>query len=146
MIPTDAAWNVSQSAYPSNMVMANTVSGGALLFLIIVIGGIVALMILITSLERFTAFFKMFDKLIASIKFTLFGAGIVVAFYALFVICTVLAQFGSGVNPIHIGLGLAAYAGLTLLGWGAWKVVIKFYDMKLKYREQNPTPIKDDGL
>jgi hypothetical protein len=87
----------------------------------------------------------MFDKLIASIKYTLFGAGLVVLFYTLFVVCTLLAQFGSGVNPIHIGLGVAAYAFVTLLGWAAWKVVVKFYDMKLKYREQNPLPIKDDG-
>jgi hypothetical protein len=139
------ALNMTQTAYPSNMVMANTASGGALLFLVMVITGVVVLMLLITSLERFTAFFKMFDKLIASIKYTLFGAGLVVLFYTLFVVCTLLAQFGSGVNPIHIGLGVAAYAFVTLLGWGAWKVVVKFYDMKLKYREQNPLPIKDDG-
>jgi hypothetical protein len=142
---SSGALNVTQNAYPSNMVMANTVSGGALMFMLIIIIGVVALMLLITSLERFTAFFKMFDKLIASIKYTLFGAGIVVLLWALYVVCMILATYGSGVNPIHIGLGIAAYAGLTLLGWAAWKVVVKFYDMKLKYREQNPIPIKDDG-
>lgn len=143
---SSGALNATQTGYPANMVMANTVSGGALMFLIIVIVGAIALILLITSLERFTAFFKMFEKLIASIKYTFFGAGIVAVFYTLFIICTLLAEFGSGINPVHIGLGIAAYAFLTLLGWGAWKVVVKFYDMKLKYREQNPKPEKTETL
>jgi hypothetical protein len=138
-------FNTSVQSYPSGMVMANTVSGGALIFLLLIIVGAIALILLITSLERYSAFFKMFDKLINSIKFTILGVGVVVVFYAIFVVCTILAEFGSGVNPIHIGLGICAYALITLLGWGAWKVVIKFGELHEQYRKKNPLPIKEDG-
>jgi hypothetical protein len=138
-------FNTTVSSYPSNMVMANTASGGILIFLLILVVGGIALVLLITSLERYTLFWKGFEKLISSIKFTLLGAGVVVVFYSLFLICMLLAHFGSGINPIHIGLGVAAYAFLTLLGWGAYKVAVKFADLHDKYRKENPLPIKEDG-
>jgi hypothetical protein len=115
-------------------------SGGMLIFLLVIMVGAVALILLITSLERYTFFLKGFEKLITSIKYTFLGVGIVMAFYAVFTLCTILAQFGSGVNPIHIALGVCAYALITLLGWGAWRVVVKFSKMHEEYRKKNPKP------
>jgi hypothetical protein len=135
-MPAIDSWNVSVNSYPANMAVTNSVSGGALIFLVLIVFGAIALILLITSLERYTTFFKTFEKLIRSIRYTLFGAGILVALYAIYIVCTILAEFGSGINPIHIGLGVATYIGITLLGYGATLVVRKFAAMHEQYKGQ----------
>jgi len=136
-------FNTSYNTYPQGMVLANTASGGLLIFLLLIVIGTVLLVALITSLERFTKFFKMFDKLISSIKYTIFGAGITVALYSIYTICVLLAEFGSGINPIHIGLGIGGYIAFTLLGYIATKVISKFNKMHEEYKKLNKETLND---
>jgi hypothetical protein len=131
-----ASLNVTGSGYPVNMAVTNSMSGGMMIFLLLMVFGGIALVLLISSLDRFTAFFKTFDRLINSIRYTACGTGIVAALYGIYLACVFLAQLGSGINPVHIGLGITAYTGVTVLGYGAVKVAGRFRKMHELYKKQ----------
>ena len=138
---TAASLNVT-GGYPADMVYVNSMSGGVMIFILLMVFGIIALMILISSLERFTTFFKTFDRLIKSIRYTACGTGVVIALYGIYLACMFLASLGSGINPIHIGLGITAYAVVTVIGYVAVRVAGRFGELHAKYKASRKDEIE----
>jgi len=130
MLPTDG-WNAT---YNSGTVMTNAVSGGTLLFLLLLVAGSVGLVLLITSIERYTQFWVALEWLWKSVKYTIYGAGITVAGFVLYTVCTILAFAGSGISLQHIALAISAYVGVTVLGWGATRIYNRLKNIHETYK------------
>ena len=131
MITIGQSWN----ATPPGMVY-NSIDGGSQIMLIICIVGIGGLLLLITNLERYTKFFDAISKWIATLKYTLFGTGVVICGYGFYIACKSIATVGSGIDPIWIVEAIGIYIGLTILGWITSKVVQKAKNTHKQYKEK----------
>jgi len=115
--------------------MASAVSPGGMLLLIVCIVGIVAIMLLITSLERYTKLLNAIGKWASTLKYTCAGGGLVAIGYGLYVAGNFISSVGKGIDPIWIVEAIGAYIILTLLGYGISKVYGKFKDMHNTYKK-----------
>jgi FtsH-binding integral membrane protein len=116
----------------------NAMDGSALLMIIIAIIAIGGLLILISNLERYTAFFKALERVLSSIKYALYGCGVVASLGGLYLACVAITAVGSGVGFRLEWLlyATAAYIVLSALGWIAEKAVARATEMHARYVEQ----------
>jgi hypothetical protein len=117
------------------MALANSVSGGALLWTVIILISGAVLVYSILSIERYIRMHRTLAWIVGSFKYTLCGAGVSAAGYGLYIVCEVLASAGTGINPVHVVGGVAIYVGVTLLGWSAVNVYRSLQKMRTQYRD-----------
>jgi hypothetical protein len=127
---------LNTTSYPSQMAMVNTASGGLLLWIVVMIIGCAVLVYAITSLENYSRTSKILNLIFKSMKYAIFGAGILTGIWGIWVICDILARFGSGINPIHIGLGIGGYIGCAIIGWVANKIYLRYVELQSRTKEQ----------
>jgi len=127
--------NATQSSVMGSM------NVGGMIWLVIMIAICAGLVILLTSLERYTKFWKALMWLLHSVKFTAYGAGISSALYGIYLACEMIASVGSGINPIYIAYGVGGYIAFTLIGWGATKIYARMKDLHTQYRMQKQEEI-----
>jgi hypothetical protein len=122
-------WNATQTS------LVSSIDAGPLLMIVMLLAGVLLLIIVLTSLERYTKLLEAFSKLVASLKYTAFGFGITAAGYALYISCNFIASVGKGIDPIWIAEAVGVYIVLTALGWGGSKVVGRVRNMHAAYVE-----------
>lgn len=127
---SQGSFNTTQS-----VVLTNSIDSGVALMIVVCIIGAIGLLALITSLERYTKFFDTLVRWLSTIKYTVFGGGVVACGYGLYLACGAIASVGSGVDPIWIAEAIGVYIVLTAIGWGASKVVGRVKEMHAKYSE-----------
>jgi hypothetical protein len=108
--------------------------------LIICIVGIAGLMLLITSLERYTKFWDTLYKILYTLKYTVFGTGIVIIGYFMYVACIILTKVGGGVDPIVVGEVIGGYVVITVIGYAATKVWGRLQSMHAQYVAAKEAP------
>jgi hypothetical protein len=129
-MPPMSVWNTTQSP-----VVSNSFDGGTLLTIAIILVAIVALALLITSIERYTKFFNVIEKLIKSVKYAIYGSGFAVSAYALYLVCSVITTVGRGFDPIIIAYIVGGYIVLVVIGYAVEVVFKKAKAMHSKYKE-----------
>ena len=110
--------------------------------LIICIIGIAGFMLLISSLERYTKFWDTLYKVLYTLKYTVFGTGIVIIGYFMYVACIVLAKVGGGIDPFTIVELVGAYVVITAMGYAAslgWKKLTSVHAQYVASKEIPPT-------
>jgi len=128
-MPVGAAnWNVTTTS------MTNTVDPGMLFFLVVIMAGVIGLMLIITSIQRYTTLMNYIEKWFNSLKYTVYGTGVATVGYVLYIICGLISQAGSAIDPIWIAYAIGGYAGLTVLGWVAAKIVNRIKAMHSEYK------------
>jgi hypothetical protein len=131
MVDVVGVWNSTISGMPSNDIMAstpniiavNSIDGGSMLFIIICLFVVIGLLIILTSLQRFTRLLNAIEKWVNSLKYTLMGGGLAAAGYGLYIASQFIVSVGSGINPLWIAEAIGIYIGLTVLGWVLNKVI-----------------------
>ena len=126
---------VSWNATASNMAVTNSIDGGSLLWIVLLIAAIGGLIVLITSIERYTAFFNAIEKIIQSVKYALYGSGIAASGYALYAMCKLVASASSGFDPIAIGYLIGGYVVLVAIGYIGERIAKRIKAMHGKYLE-----------
>lgn len=124
-----ATWNATQTS------VVNSMDAGPLLMIVILICATVLLILILTSLERYTKLFETIEKWIATLKYTAFGVGITAAGYGLYISCKMIASVGSGIDPIWIVEAVGVYVILTIVGWAGSVVVRRIRNMHSAYIE-----------
>ena len=130
-------WNSTVSSTS----LSNSIDAGPLLMIVILIGAIVGLLLVITSLERYTRLLNAVEKWLHSFIYTLYGLGLTAAGYGLYIACKFITAAGSGIDPIWIAEAIGVYIGLTVLGWMGAKVAGKVKVMHTLYLESKPKPL-----
>jgi hypothetical protein len=117
----------------TTMAVTNSVNFGAMLMIIVCIAGSITVFLLISSLERYTKFFDTLYKILYTLKYTALGGGVAVIGYGMYLACSTLVSVGSGVDPM-LALGVvAAYVGVTALGYVADKVIVRIRSIHARY-------------
>jgi hypothetical protein len=124
-------WNSTQS----NVMVSNTAGLAPILFIGLLLMAVVGLAIIITSLEQFSWFMNLIDNAIHSVRYTIYGVGITFVGALLYAIFVMLMTATRGFDPIWYVYGIAAYAGVTVLGWGGSKIAEKIVSMHTLYLE-----------
>ena len=108
-----------------------------MLAMLVVLAAIILMTLLFTNIERYTKFFEGVEWLISTIKYALYGTGVVAILVAIWMVCSVAVAVGDGVGfkPEWIAYGIGGYIGLSVLGWGAEKVVARAANMHAQYVE-----------
>ena len=122
-------WNSTQSS------LVNSIDAGPLLMIVVLIMAVVGLVLVITSLERYTRLLDAIAKWLHSFVYTLYGIGLAAAGYGLYIACKFITAVGSGIDPIWIAEAIGVYIGLTILGWIGSKVAGKIKGMHALYLE-----------
>lgn len=133
MIATDS-FNVTQTA-----IVSNSISWTGLLTIVVLLVAVIALIFLISSIERYTAFFNAIEKIIKTIKYALYGAGISVSVYAIYLLCGVITTVGKGSDPIIIAYAIGGYVVLVVIGYAGELVAKRVKAMHNKYKEKKAT-------
>ena len=136
-MPTISSLNATTSG-----MVTNSIDGGALLMLIVCILGIGGLLLIITSLERYTKFWDTLYKVLYTLKYTVFGTGIVIIGYFMYVACIILANVGGGIDPFTIVELVGAYVVITVIGYVAslaWKKLTSVHAQYVASKEIPPT-------
>jgi hypothetical protein len=129
MITSAMNWNVTTSS------IDNSIGSGGLLTIAVILIAAVALTLLITNIERYTKFFNAIEKLIKSVKYAIYGSGVVASGYVLYLVCGVITTVGKGFDPIIIAYIVGGYVVLVLVGYAAEVVFKKAKAMHSKYKE-----------
>jgi glucose-6-phosphate-specific signal transduction histidine kinase len=133
MIAT-APFNMTQTA-----IVSNSIGWTGLLTIVVVLFAVIALIFLISSIERYTAFFNAIEKIIKTIKYALYGAGISASVYAVYLLCGVITTVGKGFDPIIIAYAIGGYVVLVVIGCAGEFVAKRVKAMHNKYKEKKAT-------
>jgi len=110
-------WNTSY-AMPTTV---TSFDSGLIIFLILLIVGAIILILLVTSIDRYTRFFKALQWVKNSLRYAAFGTGISAVFYGLYLVCSFLVSAGSGIDPMIFVLIIGGYIAMSLIGYaGIW--------------------------
>lgn len=115
------------------MSVTNSVDFGAMLLLVLCIGGLCGVFMLITSIERYTKFFDTLYKFLYTLKYTAVGLCIVVIGYVMYIACSVLVSVGGGIDPVLAGKWMGVYVVITVVGYAATKLWMRIKDMHARY-------------
>jgi len=131
-MPYAGSWNATQSS-----VVGSSVDGGVVLALLVIMATVILGFILLTSIERYTKFFETIGWLLTTIKYALYGVGVVSILAAVWSVCSMVVAIGGGVGfkPEWVVYAIGGYIGLSILGWGAEKVVSRAANMHAQYVE-----------
>jgi amino acid transporter len=110
---------------------------GIIAFLIVVLVGGIILLLLITSIDRYTKFFEAFRWIYTSLKYAALGTGITAAFYALYLICGFLVSAGSGIDPMIFVWIIGGYVAMTLIGYTGVRIKTRIQEMHSLYKRKN---------
>lgn len=124
-------YNISYATTTMNATAAFPLT--MIIFIIIFAALCIGLILVISSIERYIWFWKKVEWVLRSIKYTIFGAGILSVIYGSYLVCDMLLHAGSGANPIHVALGIGAYIGCTIIGWISHKAYTKAKNMHVQY-------------
>ena len=131
-----ASWNVTQSSL--NASVGSSFDMGLILMIAICVAGAIGLLLVLSSIERYTRLFNLIDKWVTSLKYTAFGIGMSAVGYGLYLICKTITTVGSGIDPIWIVEAIAVYVGLTVLGWGGSKIAGRIKTLHSAYVAAKP--------
>lgn len=138
-MPDFFATNATASSVASSMNVAGMV------WLVIMLAGLCGIIVLLTSLERYSKFWAALGWLLHSVKFTAYGAGITTALYGIYLACEMIVSVGAGtgITPEQIAMIIGGYIVFTVLGWSATKVYARFKDMHNLYltKKEQETPL-----
>lgn len=138
-MPADT-WNITSTT------IGSAVGLESLIALAVIIVAMIGLILLITSIERYTKFFDAIAWVFTTIKYALYGAGVLAVLagtYAAFVAALTVGT-GAGVKPEWAAGAVVGYAVLAAIGWLAEKVFARFTTMHARYVESKKieTPIE----
>jgi hypothetical protein len=115
---------------------SSIIGGGTLLLLAICIFGCAALIVILTSLERYSKLIDTLYKLAHTLKYTAFGGGLAAIGYALYLLGNTISSVGKGIDPIWIAEAIGIYIGLTILGYIANRIYKKIKEMHMMYKNK----------
>jgi hypothetical protein len=124
---TGGAWN-------STAQMSSVISSTTILFIVICMAAAIGLAVVISSLQRFKRFMELLNKAVASLRYTIYGGGISLVGYFLYLCLSMLKNATTGIDPVWYAYGIGAYIGFTVLGWIGTKVVARVKDLHGQYK------------
>ena len=108
---------------------------GVVVTLLLFVVLIIALVTIISSIERYTAFFKAIERIVSTIKYALYGSGVFIVGYGVYCVINIITSAASsGVfDPMIIAYAIGGYIVLAVIGWITEKVAMKIKERHTEY-------------